>query len=190
MNEDLSLLKKQVESLIRRVSELEQKEEALNEAHATSKEVSAVEQFQNEEAFYANSNEDHSMEEDPSQEPSIVIPSKKQFEEALGFKWFSRIGILALVLGVVFFLKYAIDNNLISYFARIIIGVVTGTGLVVGGEIIARKEKYRVWARNLVSGGIAITYFSIYAAYHLPAYQEAIGISLSLDLILLSVVAI
>ena len=39
-------------------------------------------------------------------------------------KWFARVGILALVIGVGFFIKYAIDMNWINHLTRIILGTV------------------------------------------------------------------
>ncbi|MFT4303777.1 MAG: DUF2339 domain-containing protein [Candidatus Woesearchaeota archaeon] len=124
-----------------------------------------------------------------------VIPLKPEkkvvtFEEDVGMKWFSRIGILALVIGVGFFIKYAIDVNWIDHLTRIIMGIVFGIGLIIFGEIVSKKEKYANWAKTLVGGGFAITYFVIFAAYHFPEYQAAIGISQILNIILLSLVVI
>jgi len=119
-------------------------------------------------------------------------PKKKQvsFEEDVGMKWFARIGILALVIGICFFIKYLIDMDWINHLTRIIMGVVFGLALIIFGEVIARKEKYVNWAKTLVGGGFAITYFIIYAAYHFQEYRTAIGISQTLDIILLSLVVI
>lgn len=176
LEDELKKLKSTTDALSKRIASLEQRLGTYRSAQseyqpvqeAAPVEISASEEFRKE----------------------TQAGNKGHFEEAVGFKWFGRIGILALVLGVAFFVKYAFDNNLIGYLARIIIGVIFGVGLIVGGEIVARKEKYLKWARNLVAGGIAITYFSTYAAYHFPVYREAIGISLSTDLILLSLVVI
>ncbi|MBI4272554.1 DUF2339 domain-containing protein [Candidatus Uhrbacteria bacterium] len=128
----------------------------------------------------------------PSIQPALSISTEKKasnFEENIGIKWFSWIGIAALVIGVGFFIKYAIDNNLISYLARILIGGVFGVLLIIGGEYAARKEKYLRWGRGLTGGGLAIIYFIVYAAYHFVAYRNAIGISQGTDLALLGIVA-
>ena len=42
-------------------------------------------------------------------------------ETNIGVKWFAGIGILALVIGIGFFIKYAIENNWISHLTRIIL---------------------------------------------------------------------
>jgi hypothetical protein len=119
-------------------------------------------------------------------------PKRKRitFEEDVGMKWFARIGILALVIGVGFFIKYAIDMNWISHLTRIIMGAALGIGLIIFGEVVSKKEKYANWARTLVGGGFAITYFVVFAAYHFREYQRAIGITQTVDIILLSLVVI
>lgn len=117
--------------------------------------------------------------------------TKKDFaEEDFGMKWFGRIGILALVFGVGFFIKYAIDNGWISHLARIVIGCAFGIGLMIFGELVSKKKKYVDWGKTLVAGGFAITYFSTYAAYHFESYRNAIGISLGLDIFLLSAIVL
>jgi uncharacterized membrane protein len=128
-------------------------------------------------------------------ETTAILESKKRessasFEEAIGIKWFSWIGILALVIGVGFFIKYAIDMNWVNHLTRIIMGVTFGVALIVFGEVISKKEQYLKWAQTLIGGGFAITYFSVYAAYHFLEYRVATGMSLTIDSILLSVVVV
>lgn len=120
----------------------------------------------------------------------ITHKGTESFEENLGMKWFARIGILALVIGIGFFIKYAIDNNLINHLTRIIIGAASGIFLIIFGEIASKKEKYSSWGKTLIGGGFAITYFSIYAAYIFEEYRAALGISPVLEIILLSIVVI
>lgn len=115
---------------------------------------------------------------------------KSTFEEDVGMKWFARIGILALVIGVGFFIKYSIDMNWINHLTRIVLGVVFGIGLIVFGEFMSKKEQYVNWAKTLVGGGFAITYFVIFAAYNFLDYRRAIGISQTLDILLLSIVVL
>ena len=112
------------------------------------------------------------------------------FETDVGSKWFSKIGILALVIGVGLFIKYAFENNWIDYPTRIIIGVIVGLALIVGGELVSKKERYFKLGLTFVGGGFAITYFAIYSAYHFEEYRNAIGISQAVDIILLSKVVI
>jgi uncharacterized membrane protein len=129
---------------------------------------------------------------EPEPEPEKEKPKTKGqgFEERVGFKWLARIGIVCLVIGVGFFLKYAFDNNWIGHLGRVIIGVLAGLVCIVTGEVFDRREDYRKLARILTGGGFAIIYFAIYAAYHFTTYRTAIGISQTLDLVLLTVVVL
>jgi len=81
--------------------------------------------------------------------------------------WFSRIGMVALLFGIGFFLKYAIDQGWVSEWTRVILGIFAGGLLIVLGEIW--KTKYSQYAKVLSGGGIAILYFSIFAAYQFYA---------------------
>ena len=117
-----------------------------------------------------------------------MTKKRGSLEESIGIKWFARIGILALIIGVGYFIKYAIDRNWINHLTRILIGLVVGLALVIIGEVVAKKENYLTWARTLEGGGIVIMYFSAYAAYHFEEYRNAIGINLIWDIILLSVI--
>ncbi len=115
---------------------------------------------------------------------------KMNMEESIGIRWFSWIGIAALAIGVGFFIKYAIDNNLISHLVRLLFGGAFGVGLVVLGEYKARTLAYHHWGKVLTGGGLAIIYFVVYAAYHFIDYRNAIGISQGVDIALLSLVAL
>lgn len=96
-------------------------------------------------------------------------PENESMESEIGIKWFGRIGIFALVLGISFFLKYAFDNDWIGETGRVIMGILAGLALVILGDRL--REKYIQYASILTGGGIAVLYLSIYAAY---AYYDLI----------------
>lgn len=104
-------------------------------------------------------------------------------EMRIGGNWLSRIGIIAIVLGVGFFLKYAFDNQWIGPRGRISLGVMSGVGVLMAGERL-RARGYRTYAHSLSGGGILILYLSIYAAYafyrligHAPAFLLMVAIT-------------
>ena len=78
--------------------------------------------------------------------------------------WLNRIGVVALVLGLGFFLKIAIDLGWIGPWAQVIIGLAIGGLLIYLGQLW--KEKFGTRAQALIGGGVAILYFSIYAAFN------------------------
>lgn len=103
----------------------------------------------------------------PMPEPprEAVNPPKTAAEETeSAVNWLNRIGVVALVLGLGFFLKIAIDLGWIGPWLQIIIGLAIGGLLVYLGELW--KGKFGEKAQALTGGGVAILYFSIYAAYN------------------------
>lgn len=85
-------------------------------------------------------------------------------EEKLAGTWFNRLGILAIMLAVAFFLKWSFDNHFIGELGRIVIGLVIGLGFLGTGEYFQRK-KFHIYAQGFTGGGIAILYFSIFSAF-------------------------
>jgi uncharacterized membrane protein len=97
-----------------------------------------------------------------------VKEDRRDFEEKMGVTWFSRIGMVALILGASFFLKYAFDNNWIGPTGRVMIGIIAGIALLGLGERFIKK--YFDYGQLMTGGGISVLYLSLYAAlnfYHL-----------------------
>lgn len=130
------------------------------------------------------------VEQRPAVPSESISRRESSIEVNIGTRWFSWIGVITLVIGVGFFVKYAIDNNLVTHLARILIGAGFGIVLASVGAYTSRISKYRQWGQSLLGGGLAIVYFVVYASYHLEEYRNAIGISQPLVILLLSVVAL
>lgn len=90
--------------------------------------------------------------------------TRAEVELLVGGTWLNRIGAIALVLGTLFFLKYAIDNNWITEWTRVAIGLVAGSALVLAGERWRRKGM-QLFAQGLAGAGVPILYLSVYASY-------------------------
>ena len=90
-------------------------------------------------------------------------PSSRDWEWLVGGNWLARVGILALIIGIGFFLKLAFDNDWIGETGRVVLGLLVGAALLGGGELWARR--YPAWAQAVTGGGLAILYLSIYAAH-------------------------
>jgi len=94
---------------------------------------------------------------------------QESLESKIGGNLLNKIGMAAIILGMAYFLKYAIDNEWIGEGGRVMVGVLTGLGFVAWGEWLHRKEMHG-YAVTILGGGVAILYFSIFAAfsfYHL-----------------------
>ena len=109
----------------------------------------------------------------PAEAPASDSSDRFQvdWELILGGNWLARIGILAVIIGVGFFLKLAFDNDWIDETTRVLLGIVGGIALVGAGEYY--RGKYPVYGQTLAGGGIAILYLAIFAAF---AFYDLIGI--------------
>ncbi|MCJ7935503.1 MAG: DUF2339 domain-containing protein [Chryseobacterium sp.] len=84
------------------------------------------------------------------------------------------IGIFTLVLGIGYFVKYAIDKNWIGETARTAIGLCTGLGIILTGHFL--RKNYATFASIITGGGIAVLYFTATIAfreYHLFTQNTA-----------------
>ncbi|MGY6276478.1 DUF2339 domain-containing protein [Methylomonas sp. MgM2] len=130
-------------------------------------------------------------------------PEGMSVEYAVASNWLLRIGVLILVTGIGFFLKYSIDNGLIGEKARVALTVLAGVGMIVGGVRLVHG-RYHLFSQGLLGGGISVLYFSVFAAfsfYHLlatyPAFSlmilvtaSAATLSVKLDSVLVALFAI
>jgi uncharacterized membrane protein len=107
--------------------------------------------------------------------PHIERPAKANLEDVIGGKWLNAVGLLAMLLGTAFFLKYAFDNNWIGPVGRVALGLVAGSAVLVVSEWIYRRG-WMYFSEGLTALGAAILYLSLYAAwnfYHLIAPESA-----------------
>jgi len=111
--------------------------------------------------------------EKTEQVPARAAGEAFSLEKFLGVKLFAWLGGVAMFFGVVFFVRYAFENNLISPAGRVALGFVTGAGLLGGGLFTHRLPRYRVLAQAFCATGILILYgvsFAAHAVYHFPAF--------------------
>ncbi len=85
-------------------------------------------------------------------------------EKFIGENILSKVAITILVIGIAFFVKFAIDKEWINEVARVGIGVLCG-GIVLGFAHRLHK-RFKAFSSVLVAGGIAIFYFTIGIAFH------------------------
>ncbi|WP_075590866.1 DUF2339 domain-containing protein [Labilibacter marinus] len=116
-----------------------------------------------------------SVQEIPVSKPTQAIDSEKlladykksrnsiSLEKFIGENLLNKVGIAILVIGIAIGTKYSIDNNLISPLGRIILGYLSGIGLLLVGMKL--RAKYENYSAVLVSGAMTTMYFITYAAY-------------------------
>lgn len=92
-------------------------------------------------------------------------PKKGDLESRIGGNWLAIIGVVAVVFGMGFFLKYAFESGWITPLYRVVTGVIVGIGFLAGGETL--RKKYAGYAYGLTGGGILILYLSIWSSFRL-----------------------
>lgn len=97
-------------------------------------------------------------------EEETWLQRNPDLERFIGENLANKIGIAVLVLGIAFFVKYAIDKNWINETGRVVIGLVSG-GILIGIAHYIRNS-YRSFSSVLVGGGLTVFYFSIAFAFH------------------------
>jgi uncharacterized membrane protein len=98
--------------------------------------------------------------------PAIAAPAApRTLETMIGRNWTSWVGGIVVVLGVVFFLKYAWDQGwlMLSPLARVMTAVGAGVALGIAGEWVCRLGM-RVLSAALSGAGVAVAMAAFFAA--------------------------
>jgi uncharacterized membrane protein len=85
-------------------------------------------------------------------------------EKFIGENLISKIGVLILVLGISYFVKFAIDKDWINEPARVGIGILCGALIMVFAHKL--RKNYAAFSSVLVGGAITVFYFTIGIAFH------------------------
>ena len=105
-------------------------------------------------------------------------PSGASLESRIGGQWLNRIGIVAVLVGLSYFLKLAFENGWIGPAAQVIVGLVAGLGILFWSERF-RAKGYPAFAYSLKAVSFGALYLSLWAAsqyYHLvPATVTFFG---------------
>jgi uncharacterized membrane protein len=101
----------------------------------------------------------------PSNKPvaSFKPGTSSGLESFIGLKLLHLTGIVVLVIGISIGVKYAVDQELISPIARIIMAYTAG--LVLYFLSVRLKKKFILFSAILFSGAMASLYFTSYAAF-------------------------
>jgi uncharacterized membrane protein len=89
-------------------------------------------------------------------------PTASDLEALIGGRWFNRIGIIALLFAVSYFLKLAFDNNWIGPAGRVAIGILLGAVMLPWSEwLLARGYSY--FSEGIAGLGEATLFVSVWA---------------------------
>jgi uncharacterized membrane protein len=102
--------------------------------------------------------------EDPEKSISPSQQERLSLEMKLGTRWLNWVGIVMLLAGIAFFLKYAYDNAWIGPKGRLALGTLFGiTALVIGERF--RRKNWHILFQVLTGGGLASFYLCIFFSF-------------------------
>lgn len=99
----------------------------------------------------------------PIEEKQATEPAGFDFEELLGGNLLGKVGIGVLVLGIGFFVKYAVDEGWLNEAARTFLGCLAGFIMIALGQF--KFKDYRLYSSLLIGGGFAATFLSLGLGY-------------------------
>ena len=158
-------------------SETLQKETKLKQHNDQQKEILKrinVKKHIEKDVPYSNMKDDSNKNED------------KDLELKIGGTWLNRIGVIAVIFGLGFFLKYSFENQWIGPTGRVILGILTGLVMLIGGEKL--RHRYPGYAQGLLGGGSLALFFSIYSSYAFYDLISPIFAFLFLTLVMINTV--
>jgi len=89
--------------------------------------------------------------------------SPRTLESEIGSRWMLLAGVVVLVLGIAFFVKYAFDRHWINETARVGMGTMAGVAVWAAGLKFAARG-YVPFGRMVAGGGLAMMFVSAWAA--------------------------
>jgi uncharacterized membrane protein len=99
-------------------------------------------------------------------QPSLAMPQETRpstdIEGMIAGRWLNRVGILALILAVSFFLKYAFDNDWIGPTGRVAIGILLGALMLPWSQWLLGKG-YSYFSEGIAALGQATLLASVWA---------------------------
>lgn len=100
------------------------------------------------------------------------------WEYAVATNWLLRIGILVVLAGIAFFLKYSIEKGIMGPLGRVALSLAAGLCMICFGVRLLFK-RYHLLGQGLVGAGFVTLYFAFYAAsgmYHLMTQGAAFAL--------------
>ena len=122
----------------------------------------------------------------PLEAPGPPAPHRGlDLEQRIGARWATWVGIVAILVGVALFLKWAFDNAFLGPAARVALGLVAGLVMLGGGLLLHRRRDVPYLSEGLAGGGLGVLYLSLFAAHVLygligptPAFVAMFAVTL------------
>jgi len=101
--------------------------------------------------------------------------SPLDLESLIAGRWFNRVGIVALLIAVSYFLKFAFDNNWIGQSGRVAIGALLGALMLPWSQWLLGKG-YTYFSEGIAALGEATLFLSVWAGcQYYTLYSRDVG---------------
>lgn len=176
-------LNKKIQVLEQKIYDLSKDKANIEKQEQASTETIKLQALSNERIEVGQTVKSEIIEEDSESEKDWLAPLFDFIKQNV----LTIIGIFTLVLGIGYFVKYAIDKNWIGENARAGIGFLAGFTLIAAAHFI--RKNYKTFSSIIMGGGIAVLYFTATIAfreYHLFAQNTAFLITCFITLLSIS----
>ncbi len=173
-------LNRKIQILEQKISDLSKDKANIEKQEQSSTETIKLQTLSNERIEVEQTVKPKIIEEDSEPEKDWLNPVFDFIKQNA----LTIIGIFTLVLGIGYFVKYAIDKNWIGENARMGIGFLAGFILIITAHFI--RKNYTIFSSIIMGGGIAVLYFTTTIAfreYHLFTQNTAFVITCAITLL-------
>ncbi|WP_159476051.1 DUF2339 domain-containing protein [Chryseobacterium sp. 18068] len=173
-------LNRKIQILEQKISDLSKDKANIEKQEQSSTETIKLQTLSNERIEVEQTVKSEIIEEDSEPEKDWLTPLFDFIKQNV----LTIIGIFTLVLGIGYFVKYAIDKNWIGESARMGIGFLAGFILIIIAHFI--RKNYTIFSSIIMGGGIAVLYFTTTIAfreYHLFTQNTAFVITCAITLL-------
>jgi uncharacterized membrane protein len=102
-------------------------------------------------------------------------PSSADLESLIGGRWFNRIGIIALLFAVSYFLKLAFDNNWIGPAGRVGIGIFLGLAMLPWSDWLLSRD-YTYFSEGIAGLAEAVLFVSVWSGcQYYTLFSQQVG---------------
>jgi uncharacterized membrane protein len=114
----------------------------------------------------------------PPPQPAVPAPPRESLEQIVGTRWVVWVGGVALALGGVFLVTYAIEQGFVGPGVRITLAALLAAALIAAGEWARRNERLAGFAGMpsahvpsiLTAAGTTIAFATVYGAFALYGF--------------------
>ncbi|MCX8524428.1 DUF2339 domain-containing protein [Chryseobacterium formosus] len=152
-------LNRKIQILEQRISDLSKDKINTEQSHHTFTETIKPENLKNEKVEIQENLFSETIQNNSEPEKDWLTPLFDFVKQNI----LTIIGIFTLVLGIGYFVKYAIDKNWIGENARTGIGFLSGFILIITAHFI--RKNYSIFSSIITGGGIAVLYFTTTIAF-------------------------